>query len=51
MCTHENNKTFHVKIFLVYQPLVSSNIPPTNVRFFAIGSVLKFRHYLLLLFL
>lgn len=41
MCTHDNNKTRHVKIFPVYQPLVSSNMPPINVRFFALGSVLK----------
>ena len=29
MRTHDdNNKTRHVKIFLVYQPLVSPNRPP-----------------------
>jgi len=41
MCTHDNNKTSHIKIFLVYQPFVSSNTPPINFRFFALGSVLK----------
>lgn len=41
MCTHDNNKTYHVKTLIVYQPLVSSNMPSINFRFFVLGSVLK----------
>jgi hypothetical protein len=28
--THDNNKSRHVKLFIVYQPLVSSEFPPIN---------------------